>query len=105
MSKVFNDVVLKGRTARHEAMKATTVPARILTVQEVRKFESVLDSGCALYDKYLAGCILFAIFFRSRWSDLNFLDFLELDVTDTPEGPYTDTSKAERNTKKQEQLP
>ena len=39
MSNVLNDVVLSGRTARLEAMKAATVRARILTLEEVRRLE------------------------------------------------------------------
>ena len=69
-------------------MKAATSRARILTLAEVRRLESILHGDFGLYDTYLTGCILFAIFSRSRWSDLNYLDFLELDVTETPEGPY-----------------
>ena len=54
----------------------------------MRRLASILYSDFALYDKYLTGCILFAIFSRSRWFDRSYIDFLDLDVTETPEGPY-----------------
>ncbi len=79
-------------------MKAATARAGLLTLDEVRRLELILYGDFALYDKYLTGCILFAIFSRSRWSDLNYIDFLDLDVTETPEGPYR---YVERGTKHQ----
>lgn len=88
LNSVLNDPILSGRSSRLESMKAATKRARILSLVEVRKLEAFLFSDSDLYDRYLTGCILFAIFSRSRWSDLNYLDFLELDVTETPEGPY-----------------
>ena len=39
-----------------------------------------------LIDKFMLGCILFAIYGRCRWSDLESVNSLEFDIVDTPEG-------------------
>ena len=88
MSAVLGDTILTGRAARLEAMKATTVRARILSVLEVQQLENFLFEDHELYDQYLVGCCLFAIYSRSRWSDLSYLSSLTLDTADTPDGLY-----------------
>ena len=88
MSAVLGDTILTGRAARLEAMKATTVRARILSVKEVQRLENFLFEDHELYDQYLVGCCLFAIYSRSRWSDLSYLSSLTLDTADTPDGLY-----------------
>ena len=42
----------------------------------------------ATHDQYLVGCCLFAIFLRSRWSDLSYLSSLTLNTSETPDGLY-----------------
>ena len=45
--------------------------ARTLTVQEVRALESFMaNEKNVLVDRFACGCFLFALFSRSRWSDL-----------------------------------
>ena len=45
--------------------------ARTLTVQEVRSLESFMaDERNVMIDRFACGCFLFALFSRSRWSDL-----------------------------------
>ena len=45
--------------------------ARALTVQEVRSLESFMaDERNVTIDRFESGCFLFALFSRSRWSDL-----------------------------------
>ena len=45
--------------------------ARTLTVQEVKSLESFMaDEQNVMIDRFACGCFLFALFSRSRWSDL-----------------------------------
>ncbi len=45
--------------------------ARTLTVQEVKSLESFMaDEKNVMIDRFACGCFLFALFSRSRWSDL-----------------------------------
>lgn len=85
---VLDDPILSGRASRMSALQKTVKQARPLSVDEVKKLECFLTGSRDPFDKYLVGCILFAIFSRSRWSDLAQLDSLQLDVTDTREGPF-----------------
>ena len=48
--------------------------ARTLTVNEVRSLESFMaDEKNVVVDRFACGCFLFALFSRSRWSDLRCL--------------------------------
>ena len=59
--------------------------ARTLTVNEVRSLESFLaDERNVVVDRFACGCFLFALFSRSRWSDLRCVygfasDIMEMD--------------------------
>ena len=60
-------------------------PARTLTVQEVKSLESFMaDEKNVMIDRFACGCFLFALFSRSRWSDLRCVygfasDIIEID--------------------------
>ena len=59
--------------------------ARTLTVQEVKSLESFMaDEKNVMIDRFACGCFLFALFSRSRWSDLRCVygfasDIIEID--------------------------
>ena len=59
--------------------------ARTLTVNEVRSLESFMaDEKNVVVDRFACGCFLFALFSRSRWSDLRCVygfasDIMEMD--------------------------
>ena len=59
--------------------------ARVLSVQEVCSLQSFLSNEKNfIVDRFAAGCFLFALFSRSRWSDLQCVcgyaaDFLEIE--------------------------
>ena len=59
--------------------------ARVLSVQEVCALESFLShEKNTIVDRFAAGCFLFALFSRSRWSDLRCIygyaaDILEIE--------------------------
>ena len=60
--------------------------ARTLTVQEVKSLESFMadEKNVRIVDRFACGCFLFALFSRSRWSDLRCVygfasDIIEID--------------------------
>ena len=59
--------------------------ARTLTVQEVKSLESFMaGEKNVMIDRFACGCFLFALFSRSRWSDLRCVygfasDIIEID--------------------------
>ena len=70
----LNDPQLKGRAMRQRVEAAEYNPARTLKVAEVSKLERAMESDLNPIDKYLLGGVLFAIYSRSRWSDLRHVD-------------------------------
>ena len=60
-----------------------------LTVQHVRALEGILfgEGGLPPCDQYAAGCFLFALYARARFSDMQASGDLVSDVVDTRDGP------------------
>ena len=56
--------------------------ARPLRMTEVIRLEKFMTEEHDPWDKYLVGCGLFALFSRSRWSDLAYMDELFFDRSD-----------------------
>lgn len=86
---VLNDPQLKGRVNRLYADNSKYKPARPLLCSEVALMERFVCNDKNPGDVYLAGCCLFAIFSRSRWSDLQFLEQFWIDriiMEGTPRG-------------------
>ena len=48
----------------------------------------MLDTVKNKYDKYFIGCILYAIYSRSRWSAMANIHHFFFDVIDTSDGPF-----------------
>jgi hypothetical protein len=80
--------MLQGRVMRILATREPTQQARALTVQEVLQLEAMVHTSRCLLDKYLAGCLLFALFSRARWSDLSSMQSFGFDVMEADSGPF-----------------
>lgn len=80
--------MLQGRVMRILATREPTQQARALTVQEVLQLEAMVHTSRCLLDKYLAGCLLFALFSRARWSDLFSMQSFGFDVMEADSGPF-----------------
>ena len=83
LDEIIDDPVLSGRVRRMDAARDTIKQSRPLTLAEVKFIEEFMMSDMNVFDRYIAGCVLFAIYSRSRWSDLAFLSDLALDTTET----------------------
>ena len=88
LDEVLDNPILTGKSKRMDAERQTIKQCRPLTVDEVRRLESFLYEEHDIRDRYICGCIVFALFSRSRWSDLAFLEELTLDVSKTALGPF-----------------
>ena len=86
LDEIIDDPVLSGRVRRMDAARDTIKQGRPLTLAEVKFIEEFMMSDMNVFDRYIAGCVLFAIYSRSRWSDLAFLSDLALDTTETELG-------------------
>ena len=80
--------MLQGRVMRILATREPTQQARALTVQEALQLEAIVHTSRCLLDKYFAGCLLFALFSRARWSDLSSMQSFGFDVMETDSGPF-----------------
>ena len=76
---LLSDPQLKGRAQRLLLTKDAYCPARPLKAQEVALLERMMLSKLDTIDLYMLGSVLFAIFSRSRWSDLQHMHRLWLD--------------------------
>ena len=88
LDAVLDNPIVAGKSKRMDAERQTIRQCRPLTVDEVRKLEAFLYEEHDLRDRYICGCIVFALFSRSRWSDLAFLEELMLDVSKTALGLF-----------------
>ena len=86
LDDIIDDPVLSGRVRRMDAARDTIKQNRPLKLSEVKFIEEFMMSDLNVFDRYIAGCILFAIYSRSRWSDLAFLSDLCLDTAETELG-------------------
>ena len=85
---LLDDSQIRGRAERLQAEADEAASARPLTADEVRRLEKMMELPICVTDKYLLGGILFAIFSRSRWSDLQFIDRMWLDQTEYNGEPF-----------------
>ena len=86
-SDILGDSRLQGRAKRARAESGALKGAAALTVAQVCILEDLLydERSCAA-DRYLLGGLLFALFSRSRWSDLRKLQFISFDQIDGDQG-------------------
>lgn len=80
--------VFVGRASRIGATKEARVQARALTVEEVEKLEEAVVKGQNPIDRYFAGCLLFCLYSRARWSGIANVDSIEWDVADVGKEKY-----------------
>ena len=80
--------LLTGLVSRIASTKNVVDQARALTVEEVQGLEVQLENSKYVLDRYYIGCILFALYSRSRWSDMSNLATFEFDVIDTSNEPF-----------------
>lgn len=59
--------------------KGPTRQAPGLEVEHIRKLHEILESDSNTIDRLGASCFLVPIYGRARWSDLRFVDHIELD--------------------------
>ena len=86
LDELIEDPMLSGRVRRLDAARDVIKQSRPLKLSEVKFIEEFMMSDMNIFDRYIAGCILFAIYSRSRWSDLAFLSDLSLDTAETELG-------------------
>ena len=80
--------LMMGLVSRIASTKNVVDQARALTVAEVQSLEIQLEKSKYALDRYYLGCILFALYSRSRWSDMSNLATFEFDVIQTSSGPF-----------------
>ena len=80
--ETIHDPILVGRCNTLLAERSGQRQARPLRMLEVIKLEKFVTEDHDPWDKYLVGCGLFALFSRSRWSDLVYMDELFFDRSD-----------------------
>ena len=80
LDSIINDPQLVGRSQRLDGMKMELRQARPLKLSEVKQMENFMIGDGTDRDKYLMGGALFALFSRSRWSDISMVESLELDA-------------------------
>ena len=76
---LLQDPQRKGRAHRLMLTKDVYHPARPLKAQEVATLEKMMLGQFDTVDKYMLGAVLFAIFSRSRWSDLQYIHRMWVD--------------------------
>ena len=80
MEKIVSPL-MSGKVSRITSTKAVTEQARALTVKEVQLLEKRLSTSSNILDKYFTGCLLYAIYTRSRWADMG-------NIIETADGPF-----------------
>ena len=80
LDELIMNPILVGRVKRLEADRGAIKQCRPLTLGEVQQLERFMFADSHLHDKYVCGCLLFALYSRSRWSDLSYLDELSFDI-------------------------
>ena len=76
---LLQDPQLKGRAQRLMLSRDVYRPARPMKAHEVAKLENLMMGHLDTIDKYMLGAVLFAIFSRSRWSDLQYVHRMWVD--------------------------
>ena len=80
-NSLLADKRMQGRAKRLVADSGPLKQAEALLVQQVIQVElKLVDSETCDQDRFLIGGMLFALYSRSRWSDLRYLDFIVFDL-------------------------
>ena len=76
---VMADPQILGRVKRLGVQRSEVQQARPLLCSEVAAMEKFMQSSKSVGDSYIVGCCLFAIFSRSRWSDMKYMYKIQVD--------------------------
>ena len=76
---VMADPQILGRVKRLGVQRSEVRQARPLLCSEVATLEKFMQSSKSVGDSYIVGCCLFAIFSRSRWSDMKYMYKIHVD--------------------------
>ena len=85
---LLSDPQIAGRVHRLAATKDGVKQARPLLCSEVATLERFVASDSNPGDVYLSGCCLFAIYARTRWSDLKYVHRFWVDRISVDGEPY-----------------
>ena len=85
---VLADPQILGRVKILGVQRSEVQQARPLLCSEVSMLERFMESSRSAGDLYVAGCCLFAIFSRSRWSDLKYMHKISVDRFAVDSEPY-----------------
>ena len=80
--------LVTGRVSRIVGDREPRVQARPLTLEELQALENKVYDLPNAVDRYMVGCILYAVYARCRWSDLHSIHSIEFDVIDTKDGKF-----------------
>lgn len=80
--------LVTGRVSRIVGDREPRVQARPLSLEELKILENKVYDLPNVVDRYMVGCILYAIYARCRWSDLHSIHSIEFDVIDTTDGKF-----------------
>ena len=80
--------LVTGRVSRIVGDREPRVQARPLTLEELQTLEKKVYDLPNVVDRYMVGCILYAVYARCRWSDLHSIHSIEFDVIDTKDGKF-----------------
>ena len=80
--------LVTGRVSRIVGDREPRVQARPLTLEELQTLENKVYDLPNVVDRYMVGCMLYAVYARCRWSDLHSIHSIEFDVIDTKDGKF-----------------
>ena len=80
--------LVTGKISRIVGEREPRVQARPLTLEELKTLENKVYDLPNIVDRYMVGCILYAVYARCRWSDLRSIHSIEFDVIDTTDGKF-----------------
>lgn len=85
---ILEDAQIAGRVQRLRVTQADYKPARDLMLCEVTMLERSMTVLTDQHDVYILGCCIFALYSRSRWSDLKHIQHLWCEKYTTENGLF-----------------
>ncbi|CAK9111458.1 unnamed protein product [Durusdinium trenchii] len=78
-SEVLESKRLLGLAALEKREKGPLKQAPAMEVEHIHRLRAVLQSGASIYDRIGAGCMLICVYGRARWSDVRYIDHVEVE--------------------------
>lgn len=78
-SDVLESKRLQGFAAIEKREKGPLKQAPAMEVEHIQRLHAILQSDANLYDRLGAGCMLICVYGRARWSDVRFIDHVEVE--------------------------